>query len=47
MSKIHFFEKDTLETKDVYVYEEGDDEIGDWLMKNHKIKLCEEVLILN
>lgn len=29
-----------------YIYEVGDDPISDWLMKNHKIKLIEEVLII-
>lgn len=44
-SKIHFYGDENENTKDVYVYEEGDDLIGDWLMKNHNIKLCEEILI--
>lgn len=45
LSKIHFQKGEDIGTKNVYVYEEGDDPIGDWLMKNHKIKLTEEVLI--
>lgn len=45
-SKMHFYGKENENTKDVYVYEEGDgDDIGDWLMKNYNIKCCEEILI--
>ena len=45
ISKIHFCKNEDENTKDVFVYEEGDDLIGDWFMKN-KIKLIEEVLII-
>ena len=45
MTKIHFYGKENIDTKDVYVYEEGDDLVGDFLM-TRGIKICEEVLIL-
>lgn len=45
MDNIMFYKGDTIDTKDVYVYEKGDDPIGDWIMDNFKVKLCEGVLI--
>ena len=45
MSKIMFFDGDNIDTPNVYVYEKGDDKIGDFLMDNFKIKLCEDVKI--
>lgn len=46
IDNILFLDSDTLETKDVYVYEKGDDKIGDWIMDKYKVKLCEEILII-
>ena len=45
MTKIHFYNNETIDTEDVYVYETGDDKIGDWLM-GQGVGLCEEVLII-
>lgn len=46
MNKVHFYKNEFRDTKNVYVYEEGDDPIGDWLMKEHGLKLCDEVRII-
>lgn len=45
MSKIHFYKSETINTKDVYVYEMGDDLVGDFLMEQGA-KLCEEIVII-
>ena len=45
ISKIHFYGNDTMETPNLCVYEEGDDPVGDFLMKEFNVKLYEEVLI--
>ena len=45
INNILFLPSETKDTPDVYVYEKGDDVIGDWLMDNHGVGLCEEILI--
>lgn len=45
INNIMFLKGDTIDTPKVYVYEKGDDIIGDFIMDNFKVKLCEEILI--
>mgnify|MGYP003405384345 CR=1 FL=1 len=45
INNILFLGKENINTPNVYVYEKGDDIIGDFIMDKFKIKLCEEVLI--